>query len=556
MDNYQIRQLEAAGIRHGARIEATLVRYVPAAEYLSETWRRDGLLRNRHPWAAVDRATGFLGLLLITISAFSIMSGVRTAFGALLSFLGPLLFFTGSGVSPIGTWLRPILFSDVDRPFQPHRAMIPQLTPHYRAAEFSLWTVVLSLAFLTVFWLAAREMRLGAFGVNTHFSDLFPKLVGQRRKGAGTEPLGARSGTRRGKPFSSFRFRGQLHHRRRLTRALSWSVALGVVLLVAVYGFQKLGYGSSIPGALLLVFSITGPGLVAVVLANRWAPRDALLSRLPVAPGRVALRRLVVLGFCCVLFAGPLPWLLGHISVLTPNSWQSSHGGARFSREDAFFLERFGGVPVLRATAPTLVVGDRLSGQLHCHDLEGASRPSRVQKRSGGWTTEGDFLPRGKHLSYLFKSSFTGQELPVGAQIREGACSFEVTRLLVSRTDVNAFLARSGVAGWGPVPGPRHLLSVLVHTGIGLLVLAVALLCHSQRMLWMVGNMVILLNLSLGRIVWSRLMDSGTDPARWWVPSVGIVLVAILLLWLYRRLKRRIEQGFEGQFQMLEAAET
>ncbi|MEM8934728.1 MAG: hypothetical protein AAGE94_26265, partial [Acidobacteriota bacterium] len=104
-------RLRAADIATGSAIEATLVRYVPEAEYRAEPWRRDGLLRAPGV-TALHRVIGFLALVVGLVAITHLVSIPSTRLGRRV---GIVTLVAVTAIPTVaGGWLRWLRATDVE----------------------------------------------------------------------------------------------------------------------------------------------------------------------------------------------------------------------------------------------------------------------------------------------------------------------------------------------------------------------------------------------------------------------------------------------------------
>ncbi len=250
MQPFQRYALDELGVPAGASVTVELERYVPRKEYQSQTWRRDGLGRERQ-WHALDRAVAFFGLLFLLTCA---MSGPRASYVAALAppFALVLSQWALFGNLPFRSWL---LSSDLagDRP------RLPTLAPEQATSENLLFPAIVLVACVAAYGVKTAHLR-SAPGAHQQEDERFVAYV--RRHW--------RSGW-----------------------AARVKLIAGALLFVAMIGsvsFHLAPNGPATRAVLWMVAAVTAIVVVAG-LTRRWSRRDALLGRLPVRSRRLVNRR-------------------------------------------------------------------------------------------------------------------------------------------------------------------------------------------------------------------------------------------------------------------------
>ncbi|MEM8932436.1 MAG: hypothetical protein AAGE94_14740, partial [Acidobacteriota bacterium] len=321
---------------------------------------------------------------------------------------------------------------------------------------------------------------------------------------------------------------------------------LAMLLGLGLHGFHLDGYQSTVAAIMPRLISFAGLGATAAILVIRWSRNDALLSRLPVDPRHRAIRRLAIFGVWCIVFAVLLPAALGELPSLRPTAQLSPAGGDGFTREDAFYLDRFGAVPVLVPASESSGRGDELGVPttgprcvLYRHHVY-----HRVSSAAWEAPTDG-FLPRGPTFLYGTGRLLAGEsELAVDMTLDAALCRLRVARLLTSRDEVEDFLAASDADAIGPVPGRQGWASAVEIAACGVLVLAVATFCRSRFLIWALTPTTVWIYMVANRWAWFEWIGLTNGIPPWWGTLAGTTIVLLVLFLAYVRLRRRIETGF------------
>lgn len=252
MPAYVRSEMRRLGVPEGATVEVALERYVPREEYLAEPWRRDGLHRERR-WHALDRAVAFFGIVCFLVCALrpehsSLLLNMAAPFALSLLHLNDFGQLVGR---------RQLLFSDMGTGRRPR---MPSLDAQQTWFESLLWPALVVVLCGLVYRFVSRELRTST-----------------------GEPYG------KGMTFLAHlkvRWRAGLRHRLEL-------VVVPCLLLAYVASLiPSAALNPSHSTSMVWSFAMVATAPLVLALVFRWERRDALLSRLPVDPSAIALRRL------------------------------------------------------------------------------------------------------------------------------------------------------------------------------------------------------------------------------------------------------------------------